>query len=67
MDEAIALLEFEISVLQARNNGQGPEETSSEYYVLQAKSLGLSLLRAAKAKGVTVDDLRQKVRKDLNG
>lgn len=65
MDGAIRQLEVEVSQLQALNKGVGPEKDTANYFLLQAKSFGLSLLRKAKADGLDINDLRQRLRKDL--
>lgn len=56
---AIASLEGEVRALE------GAKEDSIDWFELQAKSLGLSLLRNAAAQGTSVDVLRKKVRKLL--
>ena len=66
MDRAIAQLEAQILPLMALNQGRGPDPDSSEYFLLQALSFGLSLLRASQAQRIDTDTLRRKVRKDLN-
>lgn len=64
IDSAIALLEFEISKLGK------PDAHTSLWFVLRAKSTGLSLLRAMKQAGVADDPLtaeafRKEVRESL--
>lgn len=59
LDAAIRQLEEEVALLQSQNKGSGPKEDTTDYFILQAKSLGLSLLKHAKQKNLNVDVLRR--------
>ena len=65
MDEAIVILQTEIEALQALRNGRGPQEGTTEWWLLRGKSIGLSMLRAMKVAGCTTPVAAEAYRKTL--
>ena len=65
LDGAIALLEEEISALGTPASPASGENASSTWWLLRAKSTGLSLLKALRQKGLTDPVAADSYRKDL--
>ena len=65
LDSAIALLEEEISILGTPRSPVNGEDASSTWWLLRAKSTGLSLLKALRSKGILDPVAAENYRKDL--
>lgn len=65
LDSAIAMLEEEVSLLGTPASPANGEAASSVWWMLRAKSTGLSLLKALRAKGIIDPVMAENYRKDL--